>query len=125
MHAGHPLTDEDRLAWLNGIATWIEATRAEGGHAVIACSALKRSYRDILVASHDDVRIVYLRADRDLIARRFSLRHQHFMPATLIDSQFAALEEPSEDEHAAIVSIDAHPRDIVEAAVGKLGINAT
>jgi 6-phosphogluconolactonase len=124
MHAGHPLTDEDRLAWLSGIAAWISATRAEGGHAVIACSALKRAYRDILVADHgDDVRIVYLRGDRGLIARRFSQRHQHFMPATLIDSQFAALEEPGEDEHAAVVSIDAHPRDIVEAAVGKLGIN--
>ena len=124
MHAGHPLTDEDRLAWLNGIAAWISATRAEGGHAVIACSALKRAYRDILVAGHGDVRIVYLRGDRGLIARRFSQRHQHFMPATLIDSQFAALEEPGEEEHAVVVSIDAHPRAIVEAAVGKLGISA-
>lgn len=122
MHAGRPLTDEDRLAWLSGIAVWITATRAEGGHAVIACSALKRAYRDVLAAGHDDVRIVYLRGDRDLIARRFSLRHHHFMPATLIDSQFAALEEPTADEHAAVVSIDAHPRDIVEAAVKQLGI---
>jgi 6-phosphogluconolactonase len=124
MHSGRPLTDEDRLAWLQGIAAWITATREEGGHAVIACSALKRAYRDILVDGQNDVRIVYLKGDPDLIARRFSLRHGHFMPAALIDSQFATLEEPREDEHAAVVSIDAPPRDMVEAVVAQLGIGA-
>jgi 6-phosphogluconolactonase len=128
MHSGRPLTDEDRLPWLDGIAAWIRATRGEGGHGVIACSALKRAYRDILVAGRSDVRIVYLKGDRDLIARRFSLRQEHmlehFMPASLIDSQFAALEEPRADEHAVEVSIDNGPRAIVEAAIMKLGLDA-
>jgi gluconokinase len=124
MHSGQPLTDDDRLPWLDGIAAWIRATREQRGHGVIACSALKRAYRDILVAGRSDVRIVYLKGDRDLIARRFSLRQEHFMPASLIDSQFAALEEPEEDEHAVVVSIDAGPRAIVEAAIMKLGIDA-
>jgi 6-phosphogluconolactonase len=124
MHSGQPLTDDDRLPWLDGIAAWIRATREEGGHGVIACSALKRAYRDILVAGRGDVRIVYLKGDRNLIARRFSLRQEHFMPVSLIDSQFAALEEPAEDEHAVVVSIDAGPRAIVEAAIMKLGIDA-
>src|SRR5262249_10163454 len=75
MRSGQPLPDEDRLAWLQGIAAWIRATREEGGHAVIACSALRRAYRDILVDGRSDVRIVYLKGDRDLIARRFTLRH--------------------------------------------------
>jgi 6-phosphogluconolactonase len=131
MRAGEPLTDDDRLPWLKGIAAWIRATRAEGGHGVIACSALKRAYRDVLVAGEGDVRIVYLKGDRDLIARRFVLRQesqernrreQHFMPASLIDSQFAALEEPAADEHAAVVAIDAGPRAIVEAVIMKLGL---
>jgi len=121
MRSGQPLTDEDRLAWLQGIAVWIGATRKEGGHAVIACSALKRAYRDILVDGRHDVRFVYLTGDRDLIALRFNLRHGHFMPAALLDSQFATLEEPGEDEHAVVVQIDAHPRDIVETAVAELG----
>ncbi len=124
MHAGHPLTDEDRVAWLQGIAAWIRATRTEGGHAVIACSALKHAYRNILVAGAGDVRILYLKGGRDLIARRYSLRHEHFMPAALLDSQFATLEEPGEDEHPAVVSIDAEPRDIVASAVAQLGIGA-
>jgi gluconokinase/6-phosphogluconolactonase len=124
MHSGRPLTDEDRMPWLDGIAAWFKATRAAGGHGVLACSVLKRAYRDILVAGKSDVRLVYLKGDRDLIARRISLRDGHFMPASLIDSQFATLEEPAEDEHAAVVSIDAGPRAIVEAAIMKLGIDA-
>jgi carbohydrate kinase (thermoresistant glucokinase family) len=125
MHSGQPLTDDDRLAWLQGIAVWIDATRKEGGHAVIACSALKRAYRDILVDGRRDVRFVYLKGDRDLIALRFNLRHGHFMPATLLDSQFATLEEPGEDEHAVVMQIDAPPRDMVEAVVARLGIGTT
>jgi 6-phosphogluconolactonase len=125
MHAGQPLTDDDRWPWLQGIAAWIKATRDAGGHGVIACSALKRAYRDMLVAGRtDDVRIVYLKGDRDLIARRVSLRHGHFMPASLIDSQFAALEEPGLDERAIVVQTDASPREVVEAIAGQLGISA-
>ncbi len=122
MHAGKALTDEDRWPWLEGIAAWIEATRKAGGHGVIACSALKRAYRDVLVGARPDVRIVYLKGERELIARRSTLRHGHFMPASLLDSQFAALEEPGDDERPIVVSIDARPRDIVEAIATQLGI---
>ena len=125
MHAGQPLTDKDRWPWLQGIAAWIKATRDAGVHGVIACSALKRSYRDILVAGRSDVRIVYLKGDRDLIARRMSVRYGHVMPASLLESQFATLEEPGNDEHPIVVSIDARPRDIVETIVRQLAIGRT
>jgi gluconokinase len=122
MHAGKPLTDEDRWPWLEAIAAWIDATRRKGGHGVIACSALKRAYRDILVGDRRDVRIVYLKGERELIARRTALRHGHFMPASLLDSQFAALQEPREDERPIVVSIDAHPHAIADTVTARLGL---
>lgn len=125
MHSGKALTDEDRWAWLRGIAAWIEATRTAGGRGVIACSALRRAYRDILVGDGRDVRIVYLKGERDLIARRFSLRYEHFMPASLLDSQFATLQEPGEEEHPIIVSTDARPHDIVALIIARLKIGAS
>ena len=121
MHHGEPLNDQDRWPWLNAIAAWIDATRRAGGHGVVACSALKRGYRDILIGDRRDVRLVFLKGDRDLIARRIAARADHFMPSTLLESQFAALEEPQADEHAIVVSIVPHPREIVEAIVRKLG----
>lgn len=120
MHGGKPLTDEDRWPWLYGIAAWIDATRRVGNHGVIACSALKRAYRDIILGDRRDVRLVYLKGERDLIARRLAARDGHFMPAALLDSQFAALEEPQADERPIVVSIVPHPRDIVEEIVRKL-----
>jgi len=120
MHAGEPLTDEDRWPWLYGIAAWIDATRRGGNHGVIGCSALKRAYRDILIGARKDVRLVYLKGDRGLIGRRLALRVGHFMPANLLDSQFATLEEPQPDEHAIVVSIAPHPREIVEKIVSEL-----
>ena len=122
MHSGQALTDEDRRPWLQKIAAWIAATRDAGGHGVIACSALKRAYREILVSGHRDVRIVYLKGERELIARRFTLRHGHFMPVSLLDSQFATLEEPGKEEHPIVVSADARPADIVELIIARLGI---
>ena len=125
MHAGEPLTDEDRWPWLHGIAAWIDATRRVGNHGTVACSALKRAYRDILVGERRDVRIVYLKGERDLIARRLAARDGHFMPPSLLDSQFAALEEPQPDEHPIVVSIVPHPREIVEEIVKRLGEDAS
>ena len=121
MHSGVPLTDEDRWPWLHGIAAWIDATRRVGNHGTVACSALKRAYRDILLGERPDVRLVYLKGDRDLIARRLAARDAHFMPPSLLDSQFASLEEPQPDEHAIVVSIVPHPREIVEEIVKRLG----
>src|ERR1700751_1714889 len=122
MHHGEPLNDEDRWPWLHAIAAWIDATRHAGGHGVVACSALKRVYRDILIGERRDVRLIFLKGDRDLIARRIAARDDHFMPATLLDSQFATLEEPAADEHPITVSIAPHPRDIVDSIVEQLGL---
>jgi gluconokinase len=124
MHGGVPLTDEDRWPWLHGIAAWIDATRRVGNHGTVACSALKRAYRDILVGNRPDVRIVYLKGERDLIARRLAARDGHFMPPSLLDSQFATLEEPQADEHPIVVSIVRHPREIVAEIVKRLGKGA-
>jgi gluconokinase len=125
MHAGEPLTDEDRWPWLHGIAAWIDATRRVGNHGTVACSALKRAYRDILVGERTDVRIVYLKGAQALIARRLAARDGHFMPPSLLESQFAALEEPQPDEHPIVVSIVPHPREIVEEIVKRLGEDAS
>lgn len=114
MHGGTPLTDEDRWPWLRSIAAWIDETRVAGGHGVLACSALKRAYRSILVGGRPDVRLVYLRGSRALIARRQAARTGHYMPASLVDSQFDALEEPGPDENPLVVSVEPKPLRIVQ-----------
>jgi gluconokinase len=113
MHNGIPLTDEDRWPWLGAIAAWIDKARGSCGHGVIACSALKRRYRDVLIGDRPDVRLVYLKGDETLIARRLAVRHEHFMPQSLLHSQFEALEEPGSDENPITVSIEPEPREIV------------
>jgi gluconokinase len=120
MHSGHPLTDDDRWPWLNAIADFVDATRRAGNHAVIACSALKRSYRAVIVGNRPDVRLVYLKGDIDLIARRVAARHEHFMPLELLQSQFAALEEPGPDENPIVVSVEPPPRAIVAQVLAAL-----
>lgn len=122
MHAGIPLTDEDRQPWLAAIAAWIDKTRRSGGHGVIACSALKRSYRDLLMGDRPDVSLVYLKGDESLIARRIATRHEHFMPRSLLHSQFEALEEPGLDENPVIVSIEPEPREIVARILSALNL---
>jgi gluconokinase len=124
MSAGQPLTDEDRWPWLNAIADEIERVCRAGGHAVIACSALKRTYRDVLLRGRDDVRIVFLNGTQQLIAHRLSLRKDHFMPPGLLDSQFRTLEPPSLDENPIDVSIDAAVDTIVDDIVSKLQATA-
>jgi gluconokinase len=122
MHNGVPLTDEDRGPWLSAIAAWIDKTRRSGGHGVIACSALKRRYRDVLVGDRADVRLVYLKGDEALIARRIATRHEHFMPRSLLHSQYEALEEPGPDENPVVVSIEPAPREIVAQVLSKLSM---
>ena len=122
MHSGIPLTDEDRRPWLDAVAAWIDKTRCSGGHDVIACSALKRRYRDVLIGDRADVRLVYLKGDETLIARRIATRHEHFMPRTLLHSQFEALEEPGPDENPVIVSIEPRPREIVAQILSALNM---
>jgi gluconokinase len=122
MKAGHPLTDEDRWPWLRAIAAEIERGCEAGEHLVIACSALKRAYRDILVHDRDDVRIVYLDGTQQLIADRLAKRKGHFMPPDLLPSQFRTLEPPTGDEKPVTVSIDASVDAIVADIVGKLAM---
>lgn len=120
MKAGHPLTDEDRRPWLQAIAAEIDRVANSGQHVIIACSALKRTYRDILLHGRHDVRLIYLDGSRDLIAGRLAQRKGHFMPPQLLDSQFKTLEIPAADERAIAVSIDAEVPAIVENIMKKL-----
>ena len=121
MAAGHPLTDADRAPWLAAIGRWIDLEVAAGRPAVVTCSALKRAYRDQLRAGRPRVRIVYLQGSRDLIASRLAARHGHFFTSAMLDSQFAALEEPMPDEGVLVVPIGGTPKEIVEEILAALG----
>ncbi|MEN2784975.1 gluconokinase [Sphingomonas qilianensis] len=113
MRAGHPLDDADRWPWLDRLGTAIGAAVARDGIAVAACSALKRSYRRRLeIAAGVPLRFVLLDGTRDEIARRLAARTAHYMPATLLDSQFAALERPGADEPALILPAAATAADL-------------
>ena len=123
MSAGHPLTDEDRWPWLQAIADEIDRVCRAGQRAVIACSALKRAYRDILVHGRSDVRIIYLKGTQELIARRLATRKNHFMPPGLLDSQFRTLEPPDTRENPVTVSIDAPVDAIVDDIIRGLRLS--
>ena len=123
MSAGQPLTDEDRWPWLQAIADEIDRVCGAGEHAVIACSALKRAYRDILVHGRSDVRIIYLKGTQELIASRLALRKHHFMPPGLLASQFRTLEPPDASENPVTVSIDASVETIVDDIVRQLRLS--
>ena len=120
MRSGIPLTDADRLPWLRRIAEEIDGWRARGEWGVLTCSALKRSYRDIIIGDRRDVVLVCLRGSHDLIHRRMAARHEHFMPVTLLDSQFATLEEPTPDEHPIVVDIGGKPVEIAREILHQL-----
>jgi gluconokinase len=120
MKSGTPLTDEDRWPWLRAIAAHIDDWRARGISGVITCSALKRAYRDIIIGGRPDVRLVYLQGDRELLAQRAAGRHGHFMPASLLDSQLATLEEPGADENPITVHVGPTPEALVEEIIGRL-----
>jgi gluconokinase len=120
MHGGTPLTDADRLPWLHKIAEVIDGWRARGESGVLTCSALKRSYRDIIIGDRPGVTLVYLKGSYDLIRRRMTARHEHFMPVALLDSQFATLQEPAPDEHPIIVDAGGRPTEIAAGIVHQL-----
>ncbi len=120
MSAGQPLTDDDRWPWLQAIADEIDRVCQTGGRVVIACSALKRAYRDVLVHGRDDVRVVFLDGCQSLIAERLASRKGHFMPPGLLDSQFRTLEPPKADERPFAVSIDASVETIVDNIVAQV-----
>src|SRR5262245_49879077 len=122
MSKGLPLTDDDRQPWLAAIAHWIDERLAGNESGIVSCSALKRSYRRVIIGDRPDVHLVYLKGDIELIGDRVSRRKNHFMPPALLKSQFDALEEPQADERALSVPIVMPPRRVVDSIVQQLGI---
>ncbi len=120
MRAGIPLTDQDRRPWLLALAAWIDERIAAGESAVVGCSALKRSYRDILLGGRPDVRMIFLDVDREELARRLAARHGHFFPEKLLDSQLDALDPPQPDEHVISVVEADEPSDTVASIIAIL-----
>ncbi|MBL8569521.1 MAG: gluconokinase [Phreatobacter sp.] len=120
MRSGAPLTDDDRWPWLDAIAAEVAARENRGDHVVIACSALKRAYRDRLRASRAAIRFVHLAGSFELIDGRMQARQDHFMPASLLKSQFATLEPLEPDEDSVTVPVNADPSEIAGLAIAAL-----
>ncbi len=120
MAAGMPLTDVDRLPWLEAIAAWIDERVAAGESGVTSCSALKRAYRDLLREGRPQVRLVFLDVDPEVIQERLRHRHGHFFPPDLARSQFAALDRPHEDERQ-VIMVDGNlpPDQVVDTILAK------
>jgi gluconokinase len=120
MQAGTPLTDADRMPWLRKIAETIDRWGARGESGVVTCSALKQSYRSIIIGNRPGVTLVFLKGSYDLIRQRLAARHEHFMPVALLDSQFAVLQAPTPDEHPITVDVGGKPFEIVAEIVRHL-----
>ena len=120
MRAGAPLTDEDRWPWLAAIADWIGAQEAAGQSSVVTCSALRRGYRDRLRRDHPSVRFAHLVASRDRLAARVAGRTDHFMPASLLDSQLESLEPLGPDEPGAAFDAGEPPDMLAETIIRAL-----
>jgi carbohydrate kinase (thermoresistant glucokinase family) len=124
MSRGTPLTDEDRWPWLAAIAQWIDERCQAGERGIVSCSALKRTYRSRIIGPRRGVQLVYLKGDIEVIRRRLRARKGHFMPASLLESQYAVLEEPNADERALAVSIAMSPRRVIDTIIERLGLEA-
>lgn len=121
MTRGEPLTDADRAPWLETIAAFIDGVCGRGDHAIVSCSALKRAYRETLVGRHADrVRIVLLEGVQDLIAERLAHREGHFMPPSLLRSQFATLERPNSSEGMIVVPVGGSRDEVVANVLAAL-----
>jgi gluconokinase len=120
MRAGHPLDDDDRWPWLRTLAAWIGDHERAGRSVVVTCSALKRSYRDLLADGHPSVWFAHVTADPDLIRERMEHRTGHYMPASLLDSQLATLEPLADDEPGARVSGAGSPASVVTELLAAL-----
>jgi len=125
MQAGEPLTDADRWPWLATVAAWMDQRIAAGESAVIACSALKRSYRDYLYRGRPAVRIVLLLADPETLAARLAGRHGHFFPARLLQSQLADLQMPDDAERTFGVLAVHSPAETADEIMRRLGLTGT
>jgi gluconokinase len=120
MRAGTALTDDDRGPWLLDLAEWIGAREAAGDNAILTCSALKRTYRDVLAAGHPSVRFVHVTAPAETIRRRVEDRRGHYMPASLLGSQLAALEPLQPDEPGITLPGDATVAEVVDDLIARL-----
>jgi gluconokinase len=120
MALGIPLTDDDRAQWLRALAARLRQAKDAGTGLVMSCSALKRAYRDVLRAAAPELEFVFLKGERSLVAQRLAGRRGHFMPASLLESQFAILEEPAPDEHAWVCDVRQTPQDIVASLVERV-----
>src|SRR5215813_6773934 len=126
MERGEPLTDADRMPWLVAIGHCMDERIAAGQSALVACSALKRRYREMLLAGRPDTRIAFLTIDRDVAARRLAGRHGHFFNPHLLDSQFTDLELPGPDETAVVtVPVSGQPETTADEVVRSLRLAAT
>ena len=119
MAAGQALTDDDRAGWLAALSQRLSQARAAGEGVVLSCSALKRSYRDVLRQGAPQLRLVYLHGSRELLAARVAARQGHYMPASLLDSQLGTLEPPGADEAALAFDVALSPQQIVDAILTK------
>jgi gluconokinase len=124
MSAGTPLEDEDRWPWLRAIGAWIDARAEEGRSGVLTCSALTRSYRDLLADGRPGVRFCHVRADGGLIEERVAARRGHYMPPSLLPSQLQTLQPLAPDESGVVVSADAAPEEMVREAMRLLDLDA-
>ncbi|HYY19128.1 MAG TPA: gluconokinase [Streptosporangiaceae bacterium] len=120
MRAGIPLTDTDRRPWLRAIAAWMDARIEQGEDAVVACSALRRRSRDLLLDGRPAARMVFLAVDREVLDRRLAARHGHFFPEQLLSSQFDALEPPAPDERVLTVIPADTPAAMVDSIIALL-----
>lgn len=122
MAAGHALVDDDRWPWLERIAEWIDARQEAGEPGIVTCSALRRSYRDVL--RRDGVVFVHLTGDREIVFDRLTRRQGHFMPTALFDSQWATLESLEDDEAHLIVDVALTPEQQAAEITGRLRLSA-
>lgn len=122
MEAGHPLTDDDRGPWLEKVAEWVDERLDARENGLITCSALKRSYRNVINRRGTGVVFVFLAGSRETIAARLAARHGHFMPSSLLDSQFADLEEPTPDEPEIRLDAGPAPGVIAQELLEELGL---
>ncbi|MGW4379011.1 gluconokinase [Kitasatospora sp. NPDC004531] len=120
MSAGIPLDDQDREPWLRALGAWLGERAEAGTGGVVTCSALKRSYRDILRDACPEAFFLHLTGSHDLVGDRIAHRTGHFMPPSLLDSQYATLEPLQADESGAVLDVDADPDTLVERAVADL-----
>jgi gluconokinase len=120
MSAGRPLTDEDRWPWLRAIGDWMSREIAAGRSGVVTCSALRRAYRDLLREGRPEVVFCHLAATEDLVATRIGARADHFMPASLLHSQYDTLEPLEADEPGVEVSVDGSAAEVLARAVDAL-----